>query len=107
MKKIVESTVNGILDRRLLNEAGGGGGLETDVAIQKTQNTYPGFVSADGSTVSGGIAGMAGDPSPVVNFTPPTLTRIDPFQLNRAFSDWFREYNKKKKEEMERARYEG
>lgn len=97
MKKIVESTVNGILDRRLLNEAGGGGELETDVSIQKTQNTYPGFVSADGSTVSGGIAGMSPDPGVVSAYRPPVLTRIDPLRMNRAFMDWFREFNRKKR----------
>lgn len=92
MNRITESTVNGILDRRLLNEAGGG--LEVDVSTASRSTTNIGTISADGTTVSGGVAGLGGDPSPRINYRPPVIDRIDVPGLNQRFWDWFKRYHK-------------
>ena len=97
MKRIVESTVNGILDRRLLNEAGGGGDLETAVSIQPRVNTYPGYTPDGGASLIGGIAGMSPDPGVVNAFRPPVLTRVDSNRMNAEFWRWFNEFNRRRR----------
>jgi hypothetical protein len=49
--------------RKLLSESGGG--PELGVADNPRVTTTPGTLSDGGSSMKGGIAGMAGDPSPV------------------------------------------
>lgn len=97
MNRITESTVNGILDRRLLNEAGAGGGeLDTAVSVQPRVNTYPGFTEDGGKSIQGGIAGMSPDPGVVNAFRPPVLTRIDSNRMNAEFWRMFDEFNRRR-----------
>lgn len=56
--------LEGIIRRRMIREAGGGGGLETDVAANvKPNSSYPGYnPGGDLGLVVGGIAGLSPDP---------------------------------------------
>lgn len=105
--------LEGIINRRMLREVGGGGDetlqLASDAAVQKQQGSYAGYHPlGDTSRVVGGIAALSPDPSPKSSDYGRALDQMyyqRPVQYSR--SDYMRAYQAYLEKEKERKRRMG